>query len=32
MVHQLARRDRQIGLSSRCVGGGIGKAEILARP
>lgn len=31
MVHQLRRRDRALGLTSRCVGGGIGSAEVLAR-
>ncbi|MBM4387066.1 MAG: thiolase family protein [Deltaproteobacteria bacterium] len=29
MVHQLAKRDRRIGLTSRCVGGGIGNGEIV---
>ena len=29
MVHQLRRRDRGIGLTSRCVGGGIGSGEII---
>ncbi|MFV2073591.1 MAG: acetyl-CoA C-acyltransferase [Thermoanaerobaculales bacterium] len=29
MVHQLRRRDREIGLTSRCVGGGIGSGEVL---
>jgi acetyl-CoA C-acetyltransferase len=29
MVHQLRRRDREIGLTSRCVGGGIGSGEII---
>jgi acetyl-CoA C-acetyltransferase len=31
MVHQLRRRDRTLGLTSRCVGGGIGSGEILLR-
>ncbi|MFH1809257.1 MAG: thiolase family protein [Pseudomonadota bacterium] len=31
MVHQLRRRDKQVGLTSRCVGGGIGSAELLFR-
>ncbi len=31
MVHQLKRRDRALGLTSRCVGGGIGSAEVLVR-
>ena len=31
MVHQLHRRDRQVGLTSRCVGGGIGSGELLIR-
>ncbi|MGD9253468.1 MAG: thiolase family protein [Holophagae bacterium] len=30
MVHQLRRRERRIGLTSRCVGGGIGSGEIIA--
>ncbi|MCG6962726.1 MAG: thiolase family protein [Acidobacteria bacterium] len=30
MVHQLRRRGARIGLTSRCVGGGIGSGEILA--
>jgi acetyl-CoA C-acetyltransferase len=29
MTHQLRRRQRRIGLTSRCVGGGIGSGEIL---
>ena len=29
MVHQLRRRGGHIGLTSRCVGGGIGSGEIL---
>jgi len=29
MTHQLHRRDRRVGLTSRCVGGGIGSGEIL---
>ena len=31
MVHQLRRRDKQVGLTSRCVGGGIGSGELLIR-
>jgi acetyl-CoA C-acetyltransferase len=31
MVHQLHRRDAQIGVTSRCVGGGIGSGEVLQR-
>ncbi|RLE29280.1 MAG: acetyl-CoA C-acyltransferase, partial [Acidobacteria bacterium] len=31
MVHQLHRRDGQLGLVSRCVGGGIGSGEIIER-
>jgi acetyl-CoA C-acetyltransferase len=31
MVHQLRRRDGEIGVTSRCVGGGIGSGEILIR-
>jgi acetyl-CoA C-acetyltransferase len=31
MVHQLRRRDKALGLTSRCVGGGIGSAEVLVR-
>ncbi len=31
MVHQLRRRDKQIGVTSRCVGGGMGGAELLVR-
>ena len=31
MVHQLRRRDKQVGLTSRCVGGGIGSGELLVR-
>jgi acetyl-CoA C-acetyltransferase len=29
MTHQLRRRGKKIGLTSRCVGGGIGSGEIL---
>jgi acetyl-CoA C-acetyltransferase len=29
MTHQLRRRHGHVGLTSRCVGGGIGSAEIL---
>ncbi|MBI4702283.1 MAG: thiolase family protein [Deltaproteobacteria bacterium] len=31
MVHQLHRRDAKIGVTSRCVGGGMGSAEVLVR-
>jgi len=31
MIHQLRRRDKQIGVTSRCVGGGIGSGEVLVR-
>jgi len=31
MVHQLRRRDAAIGVTSRCVGGGIGGGEVLLR-
>jgi acetyl-CoA C-acetyltransferase len=31
MVHQLERRDKRIGVTSRCVGGGIGSGEVLIR-
>ncbi len=30
MTHQLRRRGQRIGLTSRCVGGGMGSGEILA--
>jgi len=29
MVHQLRRRGKEIGLTSRCVGGGIGSGEVV---
>lgn len=29
MVHQLRRRGKTVGLTSRCVGGGIGSGEVL---
>jgi len=29
MTHQLHRRGGRVGLTSRCVGGGIGSGEIL---
>jgi acetyl-CoA C-acetyltransferase len=32
MVHQLARRNAKIGVTTRCVGGGIGSGEIIVRP
>ena len=31
MVHQLHRRDARIGVTSRCVGGGIGGGEVIVR-
>ncbi len=31
MVHQLRRRDGRIGVTTRCVGGGIGSGEVLVR-
>jgi acetyl-CoA C-acetyltransferase len=31
MVHQLRRRNGRIGVTSRCVGGGIGSGELLRR-
>jgi len=31
MVHQLIRRDAKVGMTSRCVGGGIGSGEVLIR-
>ena len=31
MVHQLHRRDGRLGLVSRCVGGGLGSGEVIAR-
>jgi acetyl-CoA C-acetyltransferase len=31
MVHQLRKRDRTVGVTSRCVGGGIGSGEVLVR-
>jgi acetyl-CoA acetyltransferase len=31
MVFQIRRRDKEIGLTSRCVGGGIGSGEVLVR-
>ena len=31
MIHQLRRRDKEVGLVSRCVGGGIGGGELLIR-
>jgi len=31
MVHQLHRRDAHVGVTSRCVGGGIGSGEVLKR-
>ncbi len=29
MVHQLRRRGKRVGVTSRCVGGGIGSGEVL---
>jgi acetyl-CoA C-acetyltransferase len=31
MTHQLLRRDKELGVTTRCVGGGIGSGEILIR-
>lgn len=31
MVHQLRKRDKAVGLTSRCVGGGIGSGELILR-
>jgi acetyl-CoA C-acetyltransferase len=31
MVHQLGKRGKSIGLTTRCVGGGIGSGEIIVR-
>ena len=31
MVHQLGRRGGKLGLTSRCVGGGIGSGEVIVR-
>jgi acetyl-CoA C-acetyltransferase len=31
MVHQLVRRDAKIGVTTRCVGGGMGSGELLVR-
>jgi len=31
MIHQLGKRDKEVGLVSRCVGGGIGGGELLVR-
>jgi acetyl-CoA acetyltransferase len=31
MVHQLHRRDAQLGVTTRCVGGGIGAGEVLVK-
>lgn len=31
MVHQLHRRDGRIGVTTRCVGGGIGSGEVVVR-
>ncbi len=31
MIHQLHKRDKEVGLVSRCVGGGIGGGELLIR-
>jgi acetyl-CoA C-acetyltransferase len=32
MIHQLRRRGAHRGVTSRCVGGGIGSGEVLAIP
>lgn len=31
MVHQLGRRGKKIGITTRCVGGGIGSGEVIVR-
>lgn len=31
MVHQLRRRDKSLGVTTRCVGGGIGSGELIVR-
>ena len=31
MVHQLHRRDKSVGVTTRCVGGGMGGAELVVR-
>ncbi|HNS99633.1 MAG TPA: thiolase family protein [Polyangiaceae bacterium] len=31
MVHQLRKRDKSVGVTTRCVGGGIGSGEVLIR-
>jgi acetyl-CoA C-acetyltransferase len=31
MVWQLARRDARVGVTTRCVGGGIGSGEVVVR-
>jgi acetyl-CoA C-acetyltransferase len=31
MVHQLRRRDAKIGVTTRCVGGGMGSGEVIVR-
>jgi len=31
MIHQLSRRQKTLGLTSRCVGGGMGSGEVLRR-
>ncbi|CAD2214877.1 acetyl-CoA C-acetyltransferase [Angomonas deanei] len=31
MVHQLRKRDKKVGITSRCVGGGIGSGEVVVR-
>jgi acetyl-CoA C-acetyltransferase len=31
MVHQLRRRNAKVGVTSRCVGGGIGSGELIVR-
>jgi len=30
MIHQLRRREKELGVTSRCVGGGIGSGEVVA--
>jgi acetyl-CoA C-acetyltransferase len=31
MIHQLKRREKNIGVTSRCVGGGIGSGEVILK-
>mgnify|MGYP001787690889 CR=1 FL=1 len=32
MVHQLHRRGGKVGVTTRCVGGGIGSGEVVSLP